>query len=491
MLYAAPFNPPIIRQLLRINIGLMVCIEFIMNAMLSFSSSYLCGGLGMTLHTYSLTTAVYAGTAILMIAQHHWLVSHLGYRRFIRCALVFFTVGSLICANADAASLFIFGRVIQAIGGSAFFTAARVHVNFFAPTPAGRGLAIRYMAYSLVGGSAMAAFLAALILEHYSWRALFLIQLPQIAAVWWLTGKTTSNVRKLRPSGKLHPANMFCLVAGVFVLQYIVENAPYDYFSDESLFCGLLLLAIIGLGLFVWFEHQRHYSLLSFRHFFSSRYLAGLMIYVLCYLVIASTNYLIPIFLQKGLSFPVLNCGALLTTTSLCSLIFAWLHLKVSAKYSNQKHYLLFAFACLSIFGLLSSHLSSGIRLWDMAIPLIFLSGFAAVGQGTAAFNTFRETDSRLFSQAYQTKNMLRELMNSTAVSLTNVFLQTREAEHYTRLAENVNERTVAHYSVSISQLYNLATQQSVVMSCLDAFWGIGVAGGLFFIFSWWQKKIV
>ena len=95
MLYAAPFNPPIIRQLLRINIGLMVCIEFIMNAMLSFSSSYLCGGLWMTLHTYSLTTAIYAGTAILMIAQHHWLVSHLGYRRFIRYALVFFTVGIL------------------------------------------------------------------------------------------------------------------------------------------------------------------------------------------------------------------------------------------------------------------------------------------------------------------------------------------------------------------------------------------------------------
>ena len=69
MLYAEPFNPPVIRQLLRINISLMVCIEFIQNVMLSFASSYLCGGLGMTRHTFSFSTAVYAATAIIMIAQ--------------------------------------------------------------------------------------------------------------------------------------------------------------------------------------------------------------------------------------------------------------------------------------------------------------------------------------------------------------------------------------------------------------------------------------
>lgn len=69
MLYAGPFNPPVIRQLLRINISLMVCVEFIQNAMLSFASSYLCGALGMTRQTYSLSTAIYAGSSDATLAS--------------------------------------------------------------------------------------------------------------------------------------------------------------------------------------------------------------------------------------------------------------------------------------------------------------------------------------------------------------------------------------------------------------------------------------
>ena len=490
MLYAEPFNPPVIRQLLRINISLMVCIEFIQNAMLSFASSYLCGGLGMTRHTFSLSTAVYAATAIIMIAQHHWLVSHLGYRRFIRYALAAFSIGSLMCAYAQTPEAYILGRFIQAIGGSAFFTAARVHVNFFPATRSGRGLAIRYMAYSLVAGSAAAPLLAATLLEHFSWRALFLIQLPQVLLVWWLSGKTVSNVRKQRRVGRLHPGSMLSLVAGVILLQYVVESMPYDL-SDLRQLLLLLPFAISGLVFFVYLEHQRHRSLLPFRHLFSSRYLIGLFYYAVCYLILSSVNYLIPIFLQQGLAIPVLNCGAILTITGLTALLFAWIQLNTAARYPYQKHYLLFAFACLSIFGFLCSQFTPQMPLWGIALPLLFLSGFTAIGQGTAAAHTFRETDNRIFSQAYQTKNMLRELMNSTGITITNVFLQNREALHYTRLTENVSTTQLNESPFSLSQIVSLINQQVMVMSCLDMFQVVGFTGLFFLFFSLWQRRIV
>lgn len=490
MLYAEPFNPPVIRQLLRINISLMVCIEFIQNVMLSFASSYLCGSLGMTRHTFSFSTAVYAATAIIMIAQHHWLVSQLGYRRFIRYALAAFTLGALICAHASTPEIYILGRFIQALGGSAFFTAARVHVNFFPATPSGRGLAIRYMAYSLVGCSAAAPMLAATLLEHFSWRALFLIQLPQIGLVWWLSGKTVSNVRKLRRAGRLHPGSILALVAGVLLLQYVVETVPYDISDLEQLLL-LLPLALGGLALFVYVEHRRHRSLLPFRHLFSSRYLVGLFYYAVCYLILSSVNYLLPIFLQQGLTIPILNCGILLSSTGLIALGFAWVHLNTAARYPYQKHYLLFAFACLTVFGFLCSQFTPQIPLWAMALPLLFLSGFTAIGQGTAAFHTFRETDNRIFSQAYQTKNMLRELMNSTGITVTNVFLQNREALHYTRIAESLPLTSISTTYFSPTTLLSVVNQQVIVMSCLDWFLVVGFTGLFFLVFSVWQRRIV
>lgn len=489
MLYAGPFNPPVIRQLLRINISLMVCVEFIQNAMLSFASSYLCGALGMTRQTYSLSTAIYAGIAVIMIAQHHWLVSHLSYRRCIRLALLCFAAGALLCANADTPFSFILGRAIQAIGGSAFFTAARVHVNYFPASPTGRGLAIRYMAYSLVGCSALAPFLASVILEHGSWRLLFLIQLPQIALIWWLSGKAVSNVRKLRLTGKLHPGSMLALVGGVFVLQYIMENLPYDL-SDDHLLLACLPVSLIAFAGFIYIEHQRHRSFLPFRHLFTGRYLSGLFYYAVCYLLLSSINYLIPIFLQQGLNVPVLNCGVVISAAGACALPFAWLHLNTAARYRHQRHYLLFAFGCLALFGLLCSQLTPQATLWQIALPLLILTGFTAIGQGTAAFHTFRETDNRIFSQAYQTKNMLRELMNSTGVSITNVFLQHREALHYTRLAESVPTDSFQQSAMSPSGLLTLVTRQSTIMSCLDFFMLIAVLGTGLMLHSLWQKQI-
>ncbi|WP_024871945.1 MFS transporter [Tolumonas lignilytica] len=490
MLYAGPLNPPVIRQLLRINISLIVSVEFIQNAMLSFASAYLCGGLGMTRHMFSLSTAVYAGTAIIMIAQHHWLVSQLGYRRFIRYALLFFAVGALLCANAHTPGAYLIGRFIQAIGGSAFFTAARVHVQFFPPTPTGRGLAIRYMAYSLVGCSASAAFIAAMLLEHFSWRALFLLQFPQLLLIWWLSGKTVSNVRKQRRTGRLHPGNMLMLVSGVFILQWIIENMPYDL-SEFRQWLLLVPPAGIALAWFIWREYQRHHSLLPFRHLFTSRYLMGLFYYGICYLALSSVNYLLPIFLQQGMGFPVLNCGIVLSGAGLSALLFTWLHLRMAAQYPHQKHFLFFAFSCLALFGWLCSRFTPQTPLFAMLLPLVILSGFTAIGQGTAALNTFRETDIRIFSQAYQTKNMLRELMNSTGVTLTNVVLQHREALHYTRLAEQLTPQTSAASSLSLSQLVSLTQQQVTVLASQDLFMLVGVASVLLLLFSVWQRRII
>lgn len=489
MLFAGPFNPPIVRQLLRVNISLMVSMEFLQNVMLSFASSYLCGALGMSRQTYSLATGIYAGVAIIMIAQHHWLVSHLSYRRCIRYALLFFTAGALICATSDDATQFILGRAIQAIGGSAFFTAARVQVNYFPASPTGRGLAIKYMAYSLIGCSAVAPFVSSLILEHLDWRWLFLIQLPQGALIWWLSGKTISNVRKHRRTGKIHPGNMLILVAAVFVMQFVLENLPYDI-SDDRLLFAILPVALIGFAGFVYLEHQRHRSLLPFRHLFTTRYLNGLFYYGVCYLLLSSINYIVPIFLQQGLGIPVLNTGLVISLGGLMALVFAWGHLKTAMRYPHQHHFLIFAFGCVSLFGWLCSRFTPETSMWAIAVPLLILAGFTSVGQGTAAFHTFRETDNRIFSQAYQTKNMLRELMNSTGVSLTNVFLQHREALHYTRLAESLPYDATTRFQMTTSSLISQVTKQSAFMSCLDFFSMVCALGLGFLLYSCWQKQI-
>ena len=56
-----------------------------------------------------------------------------------------------------------------------------------------------------------------------------------------------------------------------------------------------------------------------------------------------------------------------------CALPFAWLHLNTAARYRHQRHYLLFAFGCLALFGLLCSQLTPQATLWQIALPLLIL----------------------------------------------------------------------------------------------------------------------
>lgn len=125
-----------------------------------------------------------------------------------------------------------------------------------------------------------------------------------------------------------------------------------------------------------------------------------------------------------------------------------------------------------------------------MVIPLLLLNGFTVVGQGASAFNTFRSTDDRIFSQAYQIKNMLRELMNATGVSVANIFLQHREAVHYTRISESLPLDALSRFHVSLTGLLGLVKTQTWVLSCLDYFSLICVSGILLIILSCWQNKI-
>ena len=67
------------------------------------------------------------------------------------------------------------------------------------------------------------------------------------------------NQMQSRRAGRLHAGRMLSLVAGVLLLQYVVETVPYDI-SDLEQLVLLLPLALGGLALFIYVEHRRHRS---------------------------------------------------------------------------------------------------------------------------------------------------------------------------------------------------------------------------------------
>jgi MFS family permease len=489
--------------LLRWTIMMLVGIEFLQNAMLSFSAAYVSGGVGAAPEEFSLAAAVYAGTAIVMIAMHRWLVEQLGYRPFIRCALLVFTVGAVLCAMADTTGEFIFGRFVQAIGGSAFFTGARVQVNRFRG-PA-RGVAIRFMAGGLIASASLGAWLASMLLEHATWRALFLGPLPMVAIAAVLCELTLEDrvphARRSHP----HPIGTMLLAGMVLCAQYLLERSQYDFFARPLHLAVLLVLAGLGLYGFMRMEFGRPGALLPLERFTGGRFAAGISLYALCYLVLSSTGYMLPVTLQRGLGFPVLATGALLTAAALVGIVAALAHVSLVRRFPSQRKYLLLAFGSLTAFGFTMSAASPDVPLWHFVLPLIAYAVFGSFAQGTAALNSFADIGEDVFSEAYQAKNMMRELVNSTGISIATLILQSRSTLHYSRIVERID---VAHLDpvsagpfaglianptqpALLQQLASTVTQQATLMACLDFFFALGcgavVIGAVFML----QRKIV
>ncbi|WP_028535285.1 MFS transporter [Paludibacterium yongneupense] len=488
---------PFHRQLLLINIGLMAALEFMQNGMLSFASAYISGGVNAAPEEFSLAAAAYAGTAILMIAKHNWLVERLGYRRFIRLSLLLFTLGALAASCARNPQELIAARMLQALGGSAFFTGARVQVNRF--VGAERGVAIRYLACGLIGASALAPWLAARLLESHSWRGIFLGPLLLALPVAILSEITLEEHDDTRERAQLHPMGTIMLAAAACCIQYALERAPYDIFSDGTRILFLLAIGAPCLFVYVRGQFSRPRPVLPFERFMNDRYRAGLLIYGLCYLVLSSSNYMLPIMMQRGLGFPALGTGAILSAAATLSIVVALGHVALVKHYPLQRKYLVIAFLMLAVFGFDLSRTSPDIARWQLLLPLAAFAVFSALGQGTAALNTFAGLDEDVFSQAYQTKNMLRELFNSTGISLATILLQMRSSLHYARLAERftpgspgLDPTLTAASGADPARWQTMASavaQQSTLMASLDFFFAIGCLGTVCVLISLLQRR--
>jgi len=90
----------------------------------------------------------------------------------------------------------------------------------------------------------------------------------------------------------------------------------------------------------------------------------------------------------------------------------------------------------LAGYGLLMSGLNGEATMGRIAAILLCNGAFMTVFIMAVAQGTFGAVEPGAFSHAYQTKNIIRQLALSSAVSVSTVFIQGRNALHYNRLIE-------------------------------------------------------
>ncbi len=225
-----------------------------------------------------------------------------GHRRMVIVGTIGFAVASVLCGatpkGAAAEAWLVAARVLQGAFGALLFPAALAIVfNTFAARERGKALALFF---GISGALTSIGPIAGSFLLPWTWRAIFLINVPVALVALWLTWRA-------RPADEQRPtpidATGAVLVSagmGLAVLG-LQQSAQWGWSSAATWACiagGLVLLAV-----FVRYELRQRYPLIEVRIFSHRGFSADNVVMALAYACFLPLFFFASVYAQVVLGF--------------------------------------------------------------------------------------------------------------------------------------------------------------------------------------------
>ena len=256
----------------------------------------------ITSYTLSLASLILLGGA---------LGDRFGRRRIFAIGLAWFAGASLLCALAPTIAVLTGARLLQGVGGALLVpgSLAIISASFH---PADRSRAIG--AWSGLGGVTMAVgpFLGGWIVAA-SWRWIFLLNLPLVAAVLAISFRHVPESRDPEAAGPIDAVGALVGAAGLAATTFaLIAQDPRIGLA------GLLLL-----GAFVGVELREHHPMLPMAVFRNRQFSAANAVTLVVYGALSMVMFLAGLVLQTALGYTPLQAGASLLPVTVIMLVLS------------------------------------------------------------------------------------------------------------------------------------------------------------------------
>jgi EmrB/QacA subfamily drug resistance transporter len=268
------------------------------------------GGLQWTLNGYTLTLAAF----ILLGGS---LADRFGRRRLFVVGTAWFAIASALCGLAPNIEVLVAARALQGIGG-ALLTPGSLAIISAAFEPADRAKAIG--AWSGLGGiaGALGPFLGGWLIDLWSWRLVFLVNLPVAAAVIAVALKHVPESRDASASHRLDVAGAVLGALGLAGLTYASIAAGRDGVSAATVTTGAV--GVLALAGFIVVERRSSHPMLPPGVFASRQFTAANLVTFAAYAALGAVFFLLVLDLQVVAGFSALAAGAALLPVTLIML---------------------------------------------------------------------------------------------------------------------------------------------------------------------------
>jgi DHA2 family multidrug resistance protein len=494
-------------------VALAAFMEVLDTSIANVALPYMAGSLGATTDqsTWVLTSYLVSNAIVLPVSG--WFVSLLGRKRYFMICLSIFTVSSLLCGIAPNLAVMIVFRVLQGAGGGGLQPMAQAILADTFP-PQQRGLAFALFGVTVVVAPILGPTLGGWITDNYTWRWIFLINLPVgvIASllVFRLVEDPPWEKRFAKGGVRIDYVGMALLVLGVGALQIMLDKGQeQDWFSSQFIVTLAVLAAsgLVSLVLWEWFHKDpivdvRLFGNLNFLSANAMMFVAGIMLF--------SSLVMMPQFLELLMGYSSESAGLVLSGGGFLLLILmpivGTLTGKVPAKYIIATGWLL---TCLAMY-YSAQHLDLEISFWSASmlrviqvagLPLLFVPIILVsyVGLPAAKSNDI----AGLVSFMRNIGSSIGTSMVTTLIARYAQFHQVHLVAHTTTgepafagMVSGLTARLIAS-GAEASQaarqaqglVYQTVIAQATTLAYVDTFWVLAVGAGVMFLLSFGLKR--
>ncbi|PGU00546.1 DHA2 family efflux MFS transporter permease subunit [Bacillus cereus] len=359
----------------------------------------------------------------ILVPISAFLVSRFTYRKLFVAAMLFFTVGSIICATSGNFTMMMTGRIIQAVGAGILMPVGmNIFMTLFPPHK--RGAAMGLLGVAMILAPAIGPTITGWVIENYSWNLMFYGMFVVGLIITFLSLKFFTLAQPVFKT-KLDVFGVISSSIGLGSLLYGFSEAGNNGWTSAEVIITLII-GVIGLAVFIWRELTTDNKMLDLQVFKYPTFTFTLVINAIVTMALFGGMLLLPVYLQNIRGFTPMESGLLLLPGSLIMGIMGPVAGKLFDKYGIRP----LAIVGLAIttfatykFTTLSMDTPYSVIMTDYIIRSIGMS-FIMMPIMTAGMNAL---PMKLISHGTATQNTSRQVAGSigTAILITLMTQQT------------------------------------------------------------------
>lgn len=469
---AGRFNPWLIAGIVSIATFMEVLDTTIANVALR----HMAGSFGASQDesTWILTSYLVSNAIVLPISG--WLSNVVGRKRFYMLCVALFTLSSALCAVATSLSFMIAMRIFQGLGGGGLAPSEQsILADSFPPEKRPQVFALYGL--TVVLAPAIGPLLGGWLTDSYSWRWVFLINVPvgllSLALSWSFLSEPEALIRErkqLLASRFAVDYVGFALVAiGFGTLQIVLDRYQQDDGFASTFILALSIISACSLIMLVIWESGHPYPMMNVRLLRYSGFASACVVMFVIGFTLYSTTQLLPQLTQSLLGYDATTAGQTLAAGGAVTVLMMPLSGVVTGRLVQPKWLIAGALIVTGLAMWNLTHLapdadffaiSMGRVYQAVALPFLFIPVSAAsyVGLPPGANN-----------EASAIINLMRNMGGSVGVSIASTLIERRTQVHHARLAEHIGSATTLG-NRSLVQFEHALHDQAAFLSYLDFF---------------------